>query len=327
MKSVGLIPYIILLALLVPAQVAAVNTPYGKSTIEMTLHKVPDAPVYYVLGRAGVPGANNEGMTSNAGFVITEKGVVVYDALGTPALGFRLLQEIRKLTDKPVSVVVAGHYHADHVYGLQAFREHSEAEIWAQAQSSIYIDAPDADIRLKQRRKALFPWVDENTYLVKPDKTFDDRQLFDMGDTRVELIHAGPAHAPDDTIMVVHKYGVIFSGDLIFGGRLPFMGGDEVNTRNWLEGLEYLQSLKPRPKFVIPGHGEADADPEQSLAFTRDYIKFLRDKMGKAVNELMMFDTAYKNIDWSKYENVPTFDAANRTNAYQVFLEMESEAF
>ena len=310
-----------------PGHAEKVDTPYGESTVDFKLLKVPNAPVYYVVGLTGVPGAENEGLTSNAGFVITEKGVAVYDALGTPVLGYRLLQEIRKLTDKPVSIVVAGHYHADHIYGLQAFREHTKAEIWAQRDASLYINAPNAQLRLAQRREALFPWVDERTFIVKPDKTFIDKQMFDMGDTRIELIHAGPAHAPDDIIMIVHKYGVIFSGDLIFGGRLPFLGGEEVNTKNWLAGLEYLQQLKPAPRFVIPGHGMADRNPAASIRFTRDYIQFLRENMGQAVENLTQFDQAYSQTNWSKYKMVPTFNAANRGNAYQVYLEMESEQF
>lgn len=327
MNPVKMYACTLFVALTFSVQAAAVNTPYGASAIDMELKKVEGAPVYYVIGMSGVPGSNNEGFTSNAGFVVTEKGVVVYDALGTPVLGHRLLQEIRKVTDKPVSKVVAGHYHADHIYGLQAFRQHTDATIWAQALSSEYIDDPNAETRLKQRREALFPWVDKDTFLVSPDKTFDKRTTFDMGDTKIELIHAGPAHAPDDTIMIVHRYGVIFSGDLIFSGRLPFLGGDEVNTGNWLNGLDYLQSLEPRPDFVIPGHGQADANPQQAITFTRDYIQFLRDRMGEAVDDLMMFDAAYKSTDWSKYEDVPTFEAANRANAYQVFLEMEQESF
>lgn len=304
-----------------------VNTPYGESSVEFKLLKVPNAPVYYVVGQSGVPGADNEGFTSNAGFVITEKGVVVYDALGTPVLGYRLLSEIRQLTDKPVMIVLAGHYHADHIYGLQAFREHTRASIWAQRDSAQYVNAADAQTRLAQRREALFPWVDEKTYIVRPDKTFIDKYTFDMGDTQIELIHAGPAHAPDDIIMVVHKYGVIFSGDLIFGGRLPFLGGEQVNTRNWLEGLDYLQQLEPAPRFVIPGHGQADSNPAESIRFTRNYINYLRDKMGEAVSKLTEFDEVYSQTDWSDYEGIPTFDAANRGNAYQVYLEMESEMF
>lgn len=309
------------------AAAATVKTPYGESDLTFNVEKVPNAPVYYVIGQSGVPGADNQGMTSNAGFVVTEKGVVVYDALGTPVLGYRLLQAIKNVTDKPVTLVVAGHYHADHVYGLQAFHEYTDAIIWAQQSAYDYIESADAQRRLAQRREALFPWVDENTYLVKPDKTFKDKQLFEMGDTHIELIHAGPAHAPDDIIMIVKEYGVVFSGDLIFGGRLPFLGGDEVDTDNWLKGLEYLQQIKPAPGFVIPGHGSADANPQQAINFTRDYIQFLRDRMGRATRNLMTFDEAYRQTDWSKYKDVPTFDAANRGNAYQVYLEMESKLF
>lgn len=304
-----------------------VQTPYGESSVAFNLQKVPDAPVYYVIGMSGVPGADNEGLTSNAGFVVTDKGVVVYDTLGTPVLGYRLLQAIRSVTDKPVVYVIAGHYHADHVYGLQAFKEHTDATIWGQELAWQYIDSPDAEKRLAQRREALFPWVDEDTHLVEPDKTFSARHSFDMGDTEIELLHAGPAHAPDDTMMIVKAYGVLFSGDLIFSGRLPFLGGDTVNTRNWLKQLNYLQSLKPEPRFVIPGHGQASADPATAIAFTKGYIEYMRKEMGKAVDNLVSFDTAYRNTDWSRYEDVPTFDAANRTNAYQVYLEMESELF
>jgi len=299
--------------------------PYGQSEIPFEIHKVKDAPVYYVIGQSGVPGAANEGMTSNAGFVVTEKGVVVYDALGTPVLGYRLLQAIKKITDKPVSMVIAGHYHADHVYGLQAFKEHTKAVIWAEKSAYQYIDSIDSQLRLDQRRDALFPWVDDTTYLVKPDQTFIGNKTFDMGDTTIELIHAGPAHSPDDLIMVVHKYGVVFSGDLIFGGRLPFLGGGDVNTKSWLAGLKYLQSLKPEPRFVIPGHGTASDDPVKDIAFTRDYIEFLRTNMAAEIEELNTFEEAYSHIDWSKYKQVPTFEAANRRNAYQVFLQVESE--
>ncbi|MCO6413334.1 MAG: MBL fold metallo-hydrolase [Thiogranum sp.] len=293
----------------------------------MELHQVPDAPVYYVIGRPGVPGADNEGLSSNAGFVVTEKGVVVYDALGTPALGYRLLMKIREVTDKPVEIVVAGHYHADHVYGLQAFEEHTDATIWAQQAALQYLSSPGAERRLEQRREALFPWVDESTRLVAPDKTYTDRTVLDMGDTQIELLHIGPAHAPDDTIMIVHRYNVVFSGDLIFGGRLPFLGGENVDTRRWLDGLAYLQSLEPSPRFIIPGHGDADENPQASIRFTRNYIEFLRRQMGQAVDNLVPFAEAYGSTDWSDYEDVPTFDAANRGNAYEVYLGMEKELF
>lgn len=306
---------------------SVVETPYGTSEISFDVQKVSNAPVYYVIGQSGVPGAANEGMTSNAGFVVTSKGVLVYDALGTPVLGYRLLQEIKKVTDKPVTHVIAGHYHADHVYGLQAFKEHTSATIWAEESAYEYIDSPDSGLRLSQRRDALFPWVDDSTYLVKPDKTFSGKKKFDMGDATIELMLAGPAHAPDDIIMLVQPYGVVFSGDLIFGGRLPFLGGGRVDTKRWLAGLKKLEAMKPSPKFVIPGHGTPSKNPVEDITFTRQYIEFLRTKLGKQLDQLNTFDEAYQQIDWSRYKDVPTFEAANRRNAYQVYLEMERELF
>jgi hypothetical protein len=38
------------------------------------------------------------------------------------------------------------------------------------------------------------------------------------------------------------------------------------------------------------------------------------------------FDEAYKATDWSRYANVPAFEAANRINAYGTYLRMEQEA-
>ena len=77
---------------------------------------------WFVQGQSALGSAANQNFISNAGFVVTPAGVVVIDALGSPALGERLLAEIRKITDKPVTHVILTHYHADHVYGLQSFK-------------------------------------------------------------------------------------------------------------------------------------------------------------------------------------------------------------
>jgi glyoxylase-like metal-dependent hydrolase (beta-lactamase superfamily II) len=303
------------------------ETPYGEVTIPFEVRRLPQTDVYYTVGQTGVPGPENQGHTSNAGFVVTKKGVVVYDALGTPALSYLLLQHIRRVTQKPVAFVVAGHYHADHVYGLQTFKEHAQATVWAHEAAAEYIGSAVAEDRLEQRRGVLYPWIDEKTHLVKPDRTFRDRTSFDMGDTTIELVYAGPAHAPDDVIMIVKEPGVVFSGDLIFGGRLPFLGGEKVNTKNWLAGLRYLESISPRPRYIVPGHGEVSANAGEAIAFTRGYIEHLRKYMGQAAEELTPFEEAYEQTDWSRYRDAPTFEQANRGNAYQVYLEMQAAGF
>ena len=326
-----------LLCLLSPGMLPAaapVETPYGPVSLPFELHQVDDVPVYYVIGRSGVPGADNEGHTSNAGFVVTDDGVVVFDALGTPALGYRLLQRIREVTDKPVERIVISHYHADHIYGLQAFKEHAgDPPVWAQAGALGYVggtaasQGEDAQRRLAQRRKALFPWVDEHTYIVKPDHTFEDGMTFEVGGTNFEVKHLGPAHAPGDSIMLVKEAGVLFSGDVIYKGRVPFLDSPETDIDNWLEGLDYLAGMQPPPAYVIPGHGTPSEDVGDAVAATRDYILFVRDQMRQAVENFVPFDQAYEAADWSAYAGMPAFDASNRGNAYRIYLDLEAESF
>ena len=311
-----------------------VNTPYGEVSLPFVLHQVPGVPVYYIIGLSGVPGAENEGHTSNAGFVVTDAGVVVFDALGTPALGYRLLQRIREVTDQPVARIIISHYHADHVYGLQAFKEHAgDPAVWAQRLALGYAggdrasQGEDAQRRLAQRREALYPWVDESTYIVTPDETFDAAVTFSLGGISFELKHLGPAHAPGDTIMLVEDYGVLFSGDTIYEGRVPFLDSPETDTRNWLKGLDALTTLQPPPRYVIPGHGDASSDISAAVSTTRNYIEYVRDAMQRAVDDFIPFDQAYEETDWSAYRDMPAFDASNRGNAYRIYLELEADSF
>jgi glyoxylase-like metal-dependent hydrolase (beta-lactamase superfamily II) len=329
-----LTPLWVLLTIAATALAAGTPTPYSPVSLPFKLYQVPGVPVYYVIGHSGVPGADNEGHTSNAGFVVTDGGVVVFDALGTPALGYRLLQRIREVTDQPIERIVISHYHADHIYGLQAFKEQAgDPPVWAQHLALGYVggtaasQGEDAQRRLAQRRESLFPWVDESTFIVPPDHTFDSDTTFDVGGVNFELKHLGPAHTPGDSIMLVRDYGVLFSGDVIYKGRVPFMDSPETDIDRWLQGLDYLSSLQPPPRFVIPGHGRPSDNLQQAIALTRDYIAYVRTAMRSAVADFVPFDEAYEATDWSAYKDLPAFAASNRGNAYRIYLEMEAESF
>jgi glyoxylase-like metal-dependent hydrolase (beta-lactamase superfamily II) len=323
-----------LLGISLSVQAEPVETPYGAVSHPFTLKQVPGKPVYYLIGESGVPGSNNEGHTSNAGFVVTPEGVVVYDALGTPALGYRMIQRIREVTDQPIKIVIVGHYHADHIYGLQAFEQYGgDPQVIAQELALGYVGGTRASQgeagqrRLEQRREALFPWVDEDTYLVKPDVTFDQEYNFTLGGFSFNVLHVGPAHAPGDSILLVKELGVLFSGDVIYKGRIPYLDSPETNIKSWLEGLDYLASLNPAPSFIIPGHGEADTDVATALSFTKGYIEYVIDAMKAGLKDWRSFAETYDSTDWSKYENMPAFKASNRGNAYRIYLELEPEFF
>jgi glyoxylase-like metal-dependent hydrolase (beta-lactamase superfamily II) len=303
---------------------------YAPLTLPLDIQQVPGKPIYYSVGNPGVPGSANEGNTSNAGYVITDDGVLVFDALGTPSLGWALLSDIRKRTDKDVRFVVASHYHADHIYGLQAFKDHTAATIVAQDRSAEYRENEEtaderAAQRLDQRRGALFPWVNKDTRVVPPDLTFNERATIALGGKRFSLIYAGPAHSGSDIMMMVEPDGVLFAGDIVQNSRIPFMNGDDVDTAQWLKALDDVLKLEPR--FIIPGHGKPSAAAKEAIAFTHDYIAYVRGAMGKAVENWVDFDAAYAQTDWSAYKGFPAFDNNNRGNAYRIYIELEGSQF
>lgn len=273
---------------------------------------------WYVMGKAGMASSANEGFMSNAGFVITDDSVVVFDALGTPALGEQLIAEIRKLTTKPIQRLVVSHYHADHYYGTQAFKAIG-AEVWAHRRGREALESDGAQARLAQRKADLFPFVDDNTRLLPADRWLEGNTDFEQGGLHFRVTYVGPAHAPDDIIMEVVEDRVIFAGDMLFRGRVPFVG--DADTSHWLLALDHL--IDAHPAVVVPGHGPASTDPQSDLTLTRDYLKYVRESMGKAVSELKSFDEAYADTDWSRWSRLPAFREANRANAYNVFLQME----
>lgn len=303
--------------------------PYAPLLADLVVEQVPEAPIHYTLGHPGVPDARNEGHTSNAGFVVTDEGVVVFDTLGTPSLGHALLGKIRATTPKPVRHVVLSHYHADHIYGLQAFRDETEATIIAQLKALDYTAAGNTDDeqagpRLEQRRQALAPWVNAETRIVLPEITFKVAAELRLGGHALQMLYAGPAHSMSDIMMFVLPERVLFAGDIVQNGRIPFMASAAVNSRNWLAGLAQVAALDPR--FIIPGHGKPATSARDAIAFTGTYIRFVRRAMGEAVANWVSFDDAYKATDWGPYKDMPAFAASNRGNAYRVYLEMEAEA-
>ena len=276
--------------------------------------------VWFVQGVSALGSSANRNFISNAAFVVTNDGVVVIDALGSPPLAQELLAEIRRVTDKPVRQVIVTHYHADHVYGLQTFQA-AGAEIIAHARSAEYLQSDTARLRLQASREDLFPWVDETTRLVPPDRRLTGPVTLTLGGLRFEISHAGPAHTPEDIVVWVPEKRVLFVGDLVFRGRIPFVG--LADSGAWVQALDRL--LAYDAALIVPGHGAVSAQARDDLQLTRDYLLHLRNSMGKAAADLEPFEDAYAHTDWSRFEHLPLFRAANRINAYNTYLLMERQ--
>ena len=309
---------LLMLPVLADAAGSQTGDTYAPASVEMTLRQVSEH-VYFVEGVPGIA-TDNEGFISNAGVIVTGAGVVVFDALGTPSLADKLLQKIRAITDEPIVRVIVSHYHADHIYGLQVF-EDLDAEILAPVGAARYLESEHAQERLEERRFTLDPWVNENTRLVYPDRFLSEGTRFRLGDVNFIATSVGNAHSEGDLTLYVEPDRVLFSGDIIFEGRVPFVG--EANTRLWVQVLERME--REQLVALVPGHGGVAANPNDAISLTRRYLSFLRENMTAAVNDFIPFDEAYEAIDWTEFRELPAFEEANRRNAYQVYLSLEAE--
>jgi glyoxylase-like metal-dependent hydrolase (beta-lactamase superfamily II) len=107
----------------------------------------------------------------------------------------------------------------------------------------------------------------------------------------------------------------------VFRGRIPYVG--QADSRQWIASLGQLIELKPR--VVVPGHGPISTEPLADLQLTRDYLVHLRKTMMEAAINLEPFEEAYAKADWSRFEHLPLFRAANRMNAYNTYLLLEQQ--
>lgn len=288
---------------------------------DLPLKPIQVAPhTYFVQGFAEMGNSKNQNFISNAGFVITPKGVVVIDALGSPVLAKKLIAEIKKRTTQKIVALIVTHYHADHVYGLQEFKKLG-AIIYAQGEGRDYLSSETAKQRLIASRLDFAPWINDATKLTAADVWIDQRYLLTVGGVEFKISRVGPAHAPEDLMIDVPSERVLFAGDLVFRGRIPFVGN--ADSKGWLQALDEIEKLNP--KIIIPGHGAYSSMPIEDIRFTRDYLQYLRKSMTKSAIEMDPFEEAYQQTDWSEYDGMPLFRAANRMNAYNVYLSIQAE--
>lgn len=279
------------------------------------------ATSWYVEGLSALGSSANQNFISNAAFVLTPAGVVVIDALGSPALAQQLTAEIRKITPLPITHVLVTHYHADHIYGLQAFKAMG-ARIIAHKAAREYINSDTARLRLIASRQDLAPWIDEATTIVPADEWLEGARDLVVGGVHFMITPVGPSHTPEDLVIYMPSEKVLFAGDLVFRRRVPFVG--QADSGHWIKALDSLLAFDAT--VIVPGHGPLSSEARKDMELTRDYLIYLRTSMGQAARNMEPFEDAYRATDWRKFEELPLFRVANRMNAYNTYLLMEKDA-
>ena len=201
---------------------------------------------------------------NNAGVVADAESTVVIDTAATQRRARLLKEEIDKISSRPPSILINTHFHGDHHFGNAEFSPPATVVAHESARAEII----EAGLGLRQ----LWPDVEwGDTPLTPPTLTFRDCLTIHAGQTRLELMHLGPAHTTNDIFVWVPQKRVLFAGDVLWSGVTPFclMGSIEGSLRV----IERLRALEP--EIIVPGHG-AVGGPELFDA-NESYLRFIQE--------------------------------------------------
>ena len=274
--------------------------------------------VWSAIGQTGPSTYENAGHNNNLSFIVTGDGVVVVNGGGGYLLAKALHNEIRRITDQPVKLVIDENGQGHAMLGNSYWAEqgvpilaHEDAA--AEFEERGYDILDSAKNRLKDRA--------EGTTVKLPDETFSDRRVVEMGDFTIEVLMLGPAHSPGDTQVWLPKQKLVIAGDMAFHERLlPIF--DDTDTAGWIETwTNEFEGLGAT--YVIPGHGHP-TNMDQVRRYTLDYLVDLRGKIAAHLDAGGELGEAYY-VDQSRWAHLDTFEELATRNAGRVFEAMEFE--
>ncbi len=230
---------------------------------------------------------------TNAGFIVSEEGVLVIDSLMTPSLATRLLSEIRHLTKAPIRYLVDTHYHGDHVFGNQYF---VPAPIIGHVNCRLeLIEKFDANMnRYTSGRPELIPELSQ-IRMTLPDVTFEDRMNLQMGSREINLIHLGRAHSAGDILLHLPQDGVLYAGDIAFHRILPAFPDGHITK--WLNVMEETRKLDF--ETIVPGHGPVGTKKEFDEA--RELMAHLHGEIRQGFDQGKSEDETAQQVDLGKF--------------------------
>lgn len=216
-------------------------------------------------------------------FLVTEAGVIASDPINAEAAQW-LKAEVQQRFGQPIRFVVYSHDHRDHIAGGEVFVQDG-AVVVAHEKAA-------AAIRGEQRPTAV------------PDITFSDRMTLSLGGKTVELIHVGPSHSNNMTVMYFPEERAVFTVDFISVKRLPFRTLSDAYFPAWMEAIRRVEEIDF--DILVPGHG--GMGNKTDAADHRAYLEELYSEVlaaaraGKSVEEMKASITLDAYKDWAQYD-------------------------
>jgi glyoxylase-like metal-dependent hydrolase (beta-lactamase superfamily II) len=255
------------------------------------------APARPAIATTLVPGTNNVYVFRNgnhqAMFVVTPDGVIATDpvAYGRPTGGKAYVDEIRKVTDKPIKYLIYSHHHYDHIAGGKAFK-----------------DAGAIVVAHRKAKERLDKLADPHTLPVD-EVVGDEGRVIRLGGTILELSYKGLNHSDTTLVMRLPQERVLFVVDTIPVGTVPGRGMIDFHP---LEAEKFIADVIAMDwATLIPGH-PGPGDRLGTKKDAEDQLQLLKDasaEMKVLAREGKCWDQAEKEFKLDKYASWPGYAA------------------
>jgi len=239
-----------------------------------------------------------KGGGGNTAVFETANGIVVVDAKN-PGWGQPILDKIKTLSSKPVTMLINTHTHGDHVSGNVEF----PATIDVVTQANTKANMEKMDIFKQNNGRGL------------PKRTFKDKMTIGKGADQIDLYYFGPGHTNGDAIVVFPALRTAHAGDLFQGKALPLVDPDNGGSvLHYHETLNKVHAGVKNVDTIVNGHSNTTTtwdDLKQFAEFNREWLAWAQAglKAGKSPQQLA-------DEGWSvpaKYAGYPTTVASPKT--------------
>ena len=247
----------------------------------------------------GVHVLNYRYLNQNIGVIVGRDEVAVIDTRSSGGQAREILEDVRRLTHLPVTVVIDTHGHSDHAFGNAVFRAaDGEVAIWGHRRCPTFLLETGA----QQKRDTAAELPDEaddiaSLELVPPDCLVDEREgpaTIDLGGRLVELVHVGRGHTDHDLVIRVPEARALFAGDLVVKSDFQFFGDafplDFPATVDAIGGLDW--------DTLVTGHGGL-AD-RAYLALHRERVARIADVASRAHAAGVAWKTVVRDVPLPK---------------------------
>lgn len=323
MKRPHFIPVLLLATLVILCPFVPAIAEVAADFDDYPLTRITDK-IYVIHGPFELPNKDNRGFRNNVVIVLTNAGVVVLDPGGSAWAGEMVVDRIRTLTRDPVVAVFNSHPHGDHWLGNESIkRAYPNSLIYGHPVMRDRVTGADGTFWLAQIN-SLTEGTAGGRRVVAPDRSVNDGDVVEIGDTRFRIHHIGHAHTDSDIMVEIVEQNTLFTGDVVRNGLLGIMESDASFSGN----IAAIDAIIARDYMhYIPGHGHSGGI--EVVNNYRTYLDTLlskvRDLYAEQLSDYEMKPVLVETL--ADYRDWAGFEMRLGPHISRAYLEIEMETF